>query len=80
MLQPIQQPGTSPKLQRLIDQVERLQLHVACDLASPRAWLVEWLGTPQEELNGQRPSRFLLHEDFDLILVGMLIKARTAQG
>jgi hypothetical protein len=72
--------GSPQQLQRLIDQVERLGLHRAMEALSPREWLIRWLATPQDELNGRKPASFLEHEDFDLILVGLLIRARTAQA
>lgn len=70
--------GAPHKLQRLIDQVERHQLHRSANVSSPREWLIRWLSTPQEALNGRKPAYFLDHEDFDLILVGLLIKLQTA--
>lgn len=38
------------KLQRLIEQVERHQLHKQTNTGSPREWLVKWLATPKDDL------------------------------
>lgn len=67
------------KLQRLVDHVERRQLHRAGRSSCPRAWLVQWLATPREDLNWLKPATFLAHEDFDLILVGLLIRSQTSR-
>lgn len=68
------------KLQRLIEQVERHQLHKRSHTCSPREWLIKWLSTPKDDLNGRKPAHFLGHEDFDLVLVGILIKEQTADA
>lgn len=68
------------KLQRLIEQVERHQLHKRSSICSPREWLIKWLSTPKDDLNGRKPAHFLGHEDFDLVLVGILIKEQTAHA
>jgi hypothetical protein len=62
----------TPQLKRLLDQVERRQLHQGTCYESPRDWLVNWLATPFDDLNGRKPASFLDNEDFDLILVGLL--------
>lgn len=67
----------SPEIQRLVDQVERRQLHKGSAFSDPRAWLINWLTTPDEDLNGRRPSYFLQDADWDLILVGLLIRKQT---
>lgn len=67
----------SPEIQRLVDQVERRQLHKGSAFSDPRAWLINWLSTPDEDLNGRRPSYFLQDADWDLILVGLLIRKQT---
>jgi hypothetical protein len=45
-----------------------------------REWLIKWLSTPKDDLNGRKPAQFLGHEDFDLVLVGILIKDQTANA
>ena len=76
----IEPVGSPHKLQRLIDQVERHQLHKGADVHGSQEWLLKWLSTPRFDLNGRKPAHFLDHEDFDLILVGILIKERTSQA
>lgn len=71
---------STPQLRRLIEQVERLELHAHEVAMSPREWLVRWLATPQDALDGRKPAWFLAHEDFDLILVGLLMMARTERA
>jgi hypothetical protein len=72
--------GQSPQLLRLIEQVERRQLHRGSGFDDPRAWLVHWLGTPDADLNGRKPISFIEEADWDLILVGLLIRKRTRQA
>jgi hypothetical protein len=62
----------SPQLKRLLEQVERRQLHRGSRFATPREWLVNWLATPFDDLNGRKPASYLEDENFDLILVGLL--------
>jgi predicted nucleotidyltransferase len=68
------------KLQRLVAHIERHQLHVRDCVCSPREWLIKWLATARDDLNGRKPAYFLGHEDFDLVLVGILLKEQTAQA
>lgn len=71
---------TYPKLQRLVEQVEARQLHVqtAGPRLSPSAWLARWLSTPFDDLDGRQPAYFLPYADYDLILIGLLIKLQTS--
>jgi hypothetical protein len=62
----------SPQLKRLLDQVEQHQLHRGSTFGTPREWLVNWLATPFDDLNGRKPASFLGDDDYDLILVGLL--------
>lgn len=80
MFMPTVTVSSQHKLQRLIDQVERHQLHQGADVSGPREWLIKWLLTPQDDLSGRKPAYFLDHEDFDLLLVGILIKERTTRA
>ena len=80
MLTPTETVNQHDKLQRLIDQVERHQLHKRASTCNPRDWLIKWLATPKDDLNGRKPAHFLGHEDFDLVLVGILIKEQTAHA
>ncbi len=66
-----------PKLQRLLEQVQLKGLHRGSEFDDPRAWLINWLYTPDEDLNGHNPARFLDDPDCDLILVGLLIRKQT---
>jgi len=77
MFPTIEHNGAQLKLQRLVDQVERCQLHLGTEVSGPREWLIKWLSTPLDDLDGRKPSHFLDHEDFDLILVGLLIRKQT---
>lgn len=67
---------TYPKLTRLLEQIEARQLHRQGQ--SPRAWLAQWLSTPFDDLNGRQPSHFLPCADYDLILIGLLIKLQSS--
>lgn len=71
---------TYPKLHRLLEQVEARQLHVQVHepAQSPGAWLAQWLSTPLDDLNGRQPSHFLAYADYDLILIGLLIKRQSS--
>jgi hypothetical protein len=80
MFPTFEQHGAQLKLQRLVNQVERSQLHGGTEAISAREWLIKWLATPQEALDGRKPALFLDHEDFDLILVGLLIRGQTRQA
>ena len=68
---------SAPNLQRLVDQVETRQLHKGSSFDDPRAWLENWLTTPEDDLNGRKPAIFLQEPDCDLILVGLLIRKQT---
>lgn len=72
-------PCEQDKLQRLVDQVEQRQFHREERMSSARAWLVQWLSTPQADLNGRKHASFLEHDDFDLILLGLLVKRQTSR-
>lgn len=69
---------TYPKLNRLLEQVEARQLHAQGQGQSPAAWLAKWLSTPFDDLNGRQPSHFLAYADYDLILIGLLIKLQSS--
>lgn len=75
---------TYPKLQRLLEQVEARQLHARGPAhgrgqgQSPGAWLAQWLTTPFDDLDGRQPSHFLAYADYDLILIGLLIKLQSS--
>ncbi len=73
---------TYPKLQRLLEQVEARQLHMQGHGLgqSPGAWLAQWLSTPFDDLNGRQPSHFLAYADYDLILIGLLIKLQSSMA
>ncbi len=73
-------PPLHPQIQRLVDHVANRALHRNSGIADPRDWLVQWLSTPQEALNGRKPASYLADQDCDLILVGLLIRAQTASA
>lgn len=61
---------------RLLAVVEGRNLHPLWQ--APLAWLHEWMDTPRPDLNGRCPSSFTSEEDWDLILVGLLLREPAA--
>jgi hypothetical protein len=68
----------SHPLERLVEQVQLRRLHEGSAFSDPREWLIDWLSHPAEYLSGQRPADFLMDEDWDLLILSLLMQLRPA--
>lgn len=64
----------SHPLERLVEQAQLRHLHQGSAIADPRQWLVDWLSRPADYLSGRRPADFLMHEDWDLLILSLLMQ------
>ena len=65
-----------PDMQRLVEQVKLRQLHRGSTY-NPEEWLLNWLQTPDPDLNDRKPAHFLKDPDSDLIILGLLVTTQT---
>lgn len=59
--------------QRLSDIVLTRGLHRGTGYQDPVTWLLNWMNTPMDDLNGRRPVAFVDQPDWDLLLAGLLL-------
>lgn len=64
----------SHPLERLVEQVQLRHLHEGSAFSDPRQWLIDWLSRPADYLSGRRPADFLMHEDWDLLILSLLMQ------
>lgn len=63
-------------LARLVQQVQLRHLHMGSAFSDPAQWFLDWLSRPADYLSGQRPADFLRDDDWELIILSLLMQHR----